>query len=625
MFDSQLLQNVLGPIFSAIFLASILRVTTPILLPSLGALISDRAGVINIGLEGIMLVAAFTGVVFSAKGGIWADQWLGITISDPMLPWLGFVMGILMGVLLSLLLGLFHLRFKANLILSGIALNFFGAASTVALMYELTGDRGNTQGNLDSARMPFIQLPNVLVDSKIAPVSFFFKIFDNQSVMTWLAFISVIVVWYIMYRTPLGMHIRAVGENPAAAASVGIRVQRVRYIALTMSGILAAMGGIHMSMGYLTFFQANMTSGRGFVALATPALGGNHPIGTGLASFIFGFFDAISTRIGSLQIPSQLPQMLPYVATVMALVIYALQAQLTNRVRTLRSAEGENFDARFWKAIQRLSVPHMFMAMIAVIGLIIAVSMYSAPDGFPDDKQAFTAGTAVGLGSLLLILINLPFIINVERIGHRVLYSALVALFSLWIYLAIFFALYVYKDSPDASAPLGAFLGLVVAVLLWLWLGGRYLFLHSYRQGHGYWGDLSLFKAAASSRAEERPLTIKVYVSVLAVLTLGLMVLLVLIVTNITDALLTASPAVFIGAIYAALIAYGLWQREHWGWLIAFIAHVVMFFLGILLIAYLPDDKDVKTTAMIAAIALIAQGTLALWLWLQRKQLVPAS
>jgi ABC-type uncharacterized transport system permease subunit len=474
--DSSLLQNVLQGIFSAAFLASVLRVTTPILLPSLGALISDRAGVINIGLEGIMLIAAFTGVVFSA----YAQDWWGHSTGELVGPWLGLAMGVLMGTLAALLLGFFHLDLKADLILSGIALIFLGQAGTVAVMYELTGDRGNTKGSLDSLRMPFIQLPEFL--NKIPVVSFFFKIFDNQSIMTWIAFIAVLAVWYLMYRTPFGMHLRAVGENPDAAASVGIRVKRTRYFALVLSGVLAALGGIHMSMGYLTFFQANMTAGRGFIALATPYLGGGHPIGTGLASVVFGFFDALSNRVGTLTIPSMLPQMLPYIATVMALVIYALQNQLTVRVRTLRSAEGEDFDATFWRAIQRLSVLHMFMAMLAVFGLIACVSMYSAPDGFKrvsagwNEMDVRLYGGLIGLISLVLIGINLPFMLKVERIGRAVLYSAAASILSLWLYLGLLFMLFFMTTALENDAVIAGFVvGIVASVVIWLVLGGQYL------------------------------------------------------------------------------------------------------------------------------------------------------
>ena len=423
-----------------------------------------------------MLIAAFTGVVFSA----YAQDWWGQSTGELVGPWFGMAMGVLMGILAALLLGFFHLRLKADLILSGIALNFLGQAGTVAVMYELTGDRGNTKGSLDSLRMPFIQLPQFL--DKIPVVSFFFKIFDNQSIMTWIAFLAVIAVWYLLYRTPFGMHLRAVGENPDAAASVGIRVKRTRYWALVLSGILAALGGIHMSMGYLTFFQANMTANRGFIALATPYLGGGHPVGTGLASMVFGAFDALSNRVGTLTIPSMLPQMLPYIATVMALVIYALQNQLTVRVRTLRSAEGEGFDVRFWKAIQRLSVLHMFMAMLAVFGLIACVSMFSAPNGFKSVSKGWTLadvrlyGGLIGLLSLVLIGINLPFMLKVERIGRAVLYSAAVAILSLWLYLGLLFMLFFLTTALDKNAAVVGFVaGIAGSVAIWLVLGGRYL------------------------------------------------------------------------------------------------------------------------------------------------------
>jgi simple sugar transport system permease protein len=475
MSDSTLFQNVIEGIFSAAFLASILRVTTPILLPSLGALISDRAGVINIGLEGTMLASAFTGVVFSA----YAQDWFGQTTGEAIGPWLGLAMGMVIGLLMALILAFFHLKLKADLILSGIALNVLGSAATVAIMFELTGDRGNTKGNLDSMKMPFVQLPDFLND--IPVVSFFFRIFDNQSVMTWIAFIMVGLVWYFMYRTPTGTHLRAVGENPEAAASVGIRVQRVRYLALLLSGFMAGLGGIHMSMGYLTFFQKDMTSGRGFIALATPYLGGGNPIGTGLASLIFGFFDAISTRIGSLEVPSQLPQMVPFIATVMALVIYALQQQLTTRVRTLRSAEGEGFDAQYWRAIQRLSVLHMFLMMTAVIGILVTVSMFSAPDGFDDP---WLRGSLVGVASLILIGINLPFITHVERIGQwSWWYSAGASVLSMWVYLGLFFVLFLVSLDSKGTITLadtalviaGFVIGLAAGIAIWLRLGGAYL------------------------------------------------------------------------------------------------------------------------------------------------------
>lgn len=451
--------QIIQSIFSAAFIASILRVTTPILLPSLGALISDRAGVINIGLEGIMLSSAFTGVVFSAYAQQWFGQQTGLLIG----PWLGLLMGVLVAMLMALLLAIFHLRFKTDLILSGVALNILGSAGTVAIMYELTGDRGNTS-TLASLEIPFIQLPTFI---KSIPLigQFIFDVFSNQSAMTWIAFLAVFVIWFLMYRTPFGMHLRAVGENPSAAESVGIPVQRTRYAALILSGVLAGLGGIHMSMGYLTLFQRDMTSGRGFIALATPLLGNNNPVGTMVASLIFGLFGALETRLGSLQIPSMLTQMIPYVATVMSLAIYALQTRQTLRVRALRAAEGEGFNAAFWRYVQRLSLLHVLLAMVAVIGIIIAVSLFTAPNGFGGEETAHPLSLLTAFVSVALIALNFPFVRRVEDIRRQIWVSLTATVVSLTVYLGLFLTLFL--------APVIAFVAaFLVALVIWAVLGG---------------------------------------------------------------------------------------------------------------------------------------------------------
>ncbi len=311
-----MIDNILGSIFNALFLASILRVVTPILLPSLGALISDRAGVINIGLEGIMLAAAFTGVVISAY-----------TRTSGIGAWLGLIGGVIVGIALALVLAFFHLRFKGDLVLGGLAINILGSAGTVAIMSELTGDQASTT-KLASLQMPIVDLPFLRAIPGIG--EFLYTVFGSQNVMMWIALLSVALMWFFLYRTPLGRHIRAVGENPDAAASVGIDVVRMRYLALAISGVLAALGGIYMSMGYLGNFTRDMTAGRGFIALATPAIGNNTPLGTALAALFFAFAQALSIRLGTLSLnnkplPSEYVQMIPYVATILALVVNTLR------------------------------------------------------------------------------------------------------------------------------------------------------------------------------------------------------------------------------------------------------------------------------------------------------------
>ena len=457
MFD-----NVIEGIFSAAFLFAILRVTTPILLPSLGALISEKAGVLNIGLEGMMLSSAFTGVVVSAYAQDWFGPETGVTVG----PWLGLLLGVCVSLLLSFVLALFHLDLNGDLFLSGIALNIFGSSATVAIMFELTGDRGNTS-TLASLQMPFVRLPEFISQIPIIGPGFY-EVFDNQSVMTWLAFIGVFVVSFFLYRMPIGMHLRAVGENPEAAASVGINVKRIRYMALLISGFFAGLGGIHMGMGYLQLFQRDMTNGRGFIALVTPSLGGGTPAGTMVASLVFGFFDALGIRIGSLEIPSQLPQSIPYFATVLALVIYALQRRISQRVTEMRTASGAAFDAAFWSSIQRVSILHMLLMMIAVIGVVTGVSMLSAPNGFGGAETAVPMGLLIGVASIALFVAGLPFVRDIFSIQRHWQASALVTVVTLGIYLTLLLALFF-------EPPLALALGLALSAVVWLMIGGRVL------------------------------------------------------------------------------------------------------------------------------------------------------
>ena len=302
---------VLRSILSAAFIASVLRISTPLILPALGGLVSELSGAINIALEGIMLVAAFTGVVVSA--------YLESTL-------LGVIAGILAGMLISFILGWFHLYLETDIILAGTAINILATGGTIFLLYVLTGDKGNSSG-LASGVVPNINLPF------IEDIPFIGKVISGQHVFVWLAFILTWLVSIFLYRTPFGTHLRAVGESPEAAESLGINVNRTRMAGLLISGFLASLGGLTMSMAYLPLFQREMTAGRGFIALAAVYLGGRKPWGTLLAAILFGFADALSNQLGSLDIPSQLVQMIPYVVTILALALYAVREQALKRER----------------------------------------------------------------------------------------------------------------------------------------------------------------------------------------------------------------------------------------------------------------------------------------------------
>ena len=295
------MNEVVKSIFSAQFLYSVLRVTTPVLYAALGALLSDVAGVINIALEGMMLMSAFWGVMVSA--------WTGSA-------WLGLLAGVTSSVLLALALAYFHLNLKTDLILAGIALNIFASGSTVFLLYFFTGDKGSSS-SVKSYVLPKLEIPLI----KDIPV--LGDILSNHHVLTYIGFALVFVVQYLIYKTPLGLRMRAVGENPEAAQSVGISVKKIRYISLVLSGLMAGLGGAFLSMGYVSWFARDMTNGRGFIGLAAQALGGKSAIGGMLGALLFGLAEAMSYSFQAIRIPSEFTNMLPFIFTIVALAIYA--------------------------------------------------------------------------------------------------------------------------------------------------------------------------------------------------------------------------------------------------------------------------------------------------------------
>ena len=296
-------------IFSVSFGYAVLRVTTPLIFAAMGALISDKAGVINIALEGIMLIAALTGVIVSA-----------FTQSA----FLGLMAAVLAGALTGAVMAYASLNLKTDIILSGVAVNLIGAGGTVFVLYLVAHDKG-ISSSLSSLVLPKVALPII---SQIPVIS---DILSGHNILTYVAIISVVVVHILVYKTPLGLQIRAVGENSHAADSVGVSVIRIKYIALILSGAFAGFGGAYMSMGYVSWFSKNMTVGRGFIALAAEAMGGGTPLGTTIACFVFGSAEALSNSLQSLRVPTEFVQMIPYVVTVVGLALYS--SRKTSQIR----------------------------------------------------------------------------------------------------------------------------------------------------------------------------------------------------------------------------------------------------------------------------------------------------
>ena len=299
------MNNVIELIFSAEFISSVIRVTTPILFATMAILLSDRAGVLNISIEGTMLFAALMGVVGSAY-----------TQSA----WLGLLIAILSGVFYAGILSFFHLKLKTDIILTGIALNLMASGLTVSILYLLTGDKGVSTA-LPSKVLPSVNIP------VIEDIPYLGTILSGQNVLTYLSIIVLILLSVFLKYTRTGTHIRAVGEYPTAVQTAGISVAKTRLIALLASGGIAGMGGAFMSMAYLSMFTKDMISGRGFIALAAEAMGRGMPLLSLLSSLLFGFADALSSSLQLFNIPSELTRLVPYLLTIIALGIYASKEQ----------------------------------------------------------------------------------------------------------------------------------------------------------------------------------------------------------------------------------------------------------------------------------------------------------
>jgi simple sugar transport system permease protein len=285
-------------VWSALF-GSMLRYATPLIFASLGGMFSERSGVVNIGLEGMMLIGAFFGIWGSEKTGSWI---------------LGLLIAIIAGGLAALVHAFFAITLRADQIVGGTAVNFLALGLTGYLFIDIYGDEGTP---------PVVpEIPDISLGF-VKEVPFLGDIFGQLNLMIWVALILVVVTWVIMFKTPIGLRIRAVGEHPRAADTVGINVYAIRYGAVVLSGMLAACGGAYLSIGFVGSFNENMTAGRGFIALAALIFGNWRPFGAAAACLLFGFSSALAQRLPVYSESAGIPidvlfQALPYVLTLIA-------------------------------------------------------------------------------------------------------------------------------------------------------------------------------------------------------------------------------------------------------------------------------------------------------------------
>jgi ABC-type uncharacterized transport system permease subunit len=289
----------LDDVFTVGLLASTLRFATPLAFAAMGGIFSERSGVVNIGLEGMMLVGAF----FAVWASIWSGSWL-----------VGLVMAMISGGLLALIHGIFSIHLLADQIVSGFAVNLLALGLTGYLFSSIyPGGIPNDQ----VSRVPNVEL--AFLDEVPLVGDFLGGVFGDLSLLVWLMVLTVILTYVVLFKTPIGLRIRSVGEHPRAADTVGISVYAVRYAAVVVSGILAALGGAFLSIGFTGTFSENMTSGRGFIALAAVIFGKWRPGWAFVAALLFGFGFALAIPLQrEAEISENLISTVPYLLTLVA-------------------------------------------------------------------------------------------------------------------------------------------------------------------------------------------------------------------------------------------------------------------------------------------------------------------
>jgi len=271
----------------------------------MAAVLAENCGVSNIGIEGIMLISALVAVIVSALTG--SAFW-------------GLAAAVGAGVAVAFILAYFIFHLKTHFVLSGLSINMFAKGATILMLFFVTGSKG-TSTTLASKTIPDVSIPFI----KEIPIVG--KIVSDQNILTYIAFLITGLLSYYLYETKSGLRIRAVGANPEAAASVGVSVAGVRYKAFLLSGVLSGIAGAYLTMGYMNTFTANMTAGRGFIALAACSMGHNSPWATCFAALLFGTADALSSSLQTINFPTQFVQMIPYVITIIGIMLYSIKAQ----------------------------------------------------------------------------------------------------------------------------------------------------------------------------------------------------------------------------------------------------------------------------------------------------------
>lgn len=295
----------------ASFLYSVIRISTPIMFVALCAVISEKAGLLNMAAESMMLMSALVGVIVSA-----VSQSLG----------LGILAGAASSVAVTLFLCFATFVMKVDLYLMSIAMNLALSGATVYIMYMTTGVKSNTAATFASKVMPNIDIP-VLKD-----IPFLGTLLSGHNGFTYIAWIMIFVVWFLLFKTKLGLRIRAIGQNPEAAESVGINPRRMYTLAFCIAAVIASFGGMYLSMGYQSFFIRDITGGRGFIGMSVSTIVNANPVAAGLLSIVFGLAEALTNYLKIYIADTHLLSAMPYmIMTLLILVLSAIRKKRQER------------------------------------------------------------------------------------------------------------------------------------------------------------------------------------------------------------------------------------------------------------------------------------------------------
>lgn len=301
-------------VFNLGLLQNTLRTATPVILAAMGGLLTEQAGIMNIGMDGMILTGAFVAVAFSffmSSAG------------------LGVLAAVLVGIVIGLFFALFVVKLRSDEFIIGIALNTFAGGLTVYLLRSIFGVRGTFSDE------GIVALPTVHIDF-LDSIPLLGPLLNDNSIFVYLTWLLVLLTWIFLYRTPYGFWMRAAGEHPQSLETAGINPQRMKLLASVLCGVFCGFAGAHLSLGYLTMFTEGMSSSRGFIAFACVIFGMANPPKVFLAALLFGFLDALGLRLQSVGVPSDLTATVPYIATVLMLVYVVVSSDRRKNKKAIR-------------------------------------------------------------------------------------------------------------------------------------------------------------------------------------------------------------------------------------------------------------------------------------------------